>query len=224
MAVYPIHVNQGCCGVTRGNKGSTILRAPNHCGRAEWLRGAPKSPNIVTIFFFNAVHLLPKDLRFEHWGPKVASCPGRHLTSIRPWSNAGVAKRFDPRAEFATAWPLEGRIQHDLRDRQQLMLLHCCQQSETWHLKKFARYLAGLIKLVDGPDAAAGSSLATADVDYEEKSSDSTHPCRSPTPTVNRRDLTFPTRTQTSEQECSDLTTSDNTPQSFSRGTRSYAF
>ena len=33
------------------------------------------------------------------------------------WSNAGVAKRFGPRVEFATVWSLEGRIQCDLRDR-----------------------------------------------------------------------------------------------------------
>jgi len=32
-------------------------------------------------------------------------------------SDSGVAKRFDPRAEFATAWPLEGWIQWDLCDR-----------------------------------------------------------------------------------------------------------
>ena len=43
-----------------------------------------------------------------------------------------VAKLFDPRAKLATAWPLEGRIQCDLRD---LMVLHCCPQSETWYLK-----------------------------------------------------------------------------------------
>jgi len=30
--------------------------------------------------------LLPKDLRFEHGGAKLASCPGRHITSLRPWS------------------------------------------------------------------------------------------------------------------------------------------
>jgi len=64
---------------------------------------------------------------------------------------AGVAKLFDPRAELATAWPPEGRIQCDLRDRQQLMLLHCCSQSEMWCLEKCARYLAGRIKLVCGP-------------------------------------------------------------------------
>jgi len=55
---------------------------------------------------------------------------------------------------------------------------------------------------------------------------DSTHPCRSPTPTVNGHDLIAPTRTQTSEQECSDLTASNrrsstlysrNTPKFFTR-------
>jgi len=34
-----------------------------------------------------------------------------------------------------------------------------------------------------------------------KRSGDSTHPCQSPTPTVNGRDLTLTTRTQTSEQE-----------------------
>jgi len=66
-----------------------------------------------------------------------------------------------------------------------------------------------------------------------QSSGDSIHPCRSLTPTVNGHDLTLPTRTQTSEQEYSDLTASNrrpstsyslNTPQSVSQGTRSYAF
>jgi len=64
-------------------------------------------------------------------------------------------------------------------------------------------------------------------------SDDSTQPCRSSTPTVNGHDLTLPTQTQTSEQEYSDLTASNKwpsiphsqkTPQSFSQGTRLYAF
>jgi len=37
------------------------------------------------------------------------------------------------------------------RDTQQPMLLHCCPQSETWCLKKIARYLADRIQLVGGP-------------------------------------------------------------------------
>jgi len=65
------------------------------------------------------------------------------------------------------------------------------------------------------------------------RSDDSTHVCRRPTPTVNGRDLTLPTRKQTSEQEYSELTASNmqqstphsrNTTQSYSRGTWSYAF
>ena len=56
--------------VTTGRKRGTIPRAPNHYEGAEWLRGAPKSPNNVTSTFFNAVHLLRKDLRFV--GP---NCP-----------------------------------------------------------------------------------------------------------------------------------------------------
>jgi len=61
---------------------------------------------------------------------------------------------------------------------------------------------------------------------------DSTHPCRSPTPSVNDSYLTLLTRAQTSEQEYSDLTASNrrlstpythNTLQSFSRRIRSNA-
>jgi len=52
---------------------------------AESLRGAPKSPNNVTSTFFNAVRLLPKDLRFEHGDSKFDSYPRRLLTLLRPW-------------------------------------------------------------------------------------------------------------------------------------------
>jgi len=44
---------------------------------------APKSHNNVESTFFNTIHLLPKDLMFEHGGAKLVSCPGRHLTSVR---------------------------------------------------------------------------------------------------------------------------------------------
>ena len=69
-------------------QGGAITRAPNHFGGAEILRGrqiiagTPKNPNKVTRTFFNTVHLLPEDLRFEHRGAKLASCPGRNLTSL----------------------------------------------------------------------------------------------------------------------------------------------
>jgi len=44
----------------------------------------PKSPNNVRSTFFNTVNLLSKDLRFKYGGTKLASCPGHHLTSLRP--------------------------------------------------------------------------------------------------------------------------------------------
>ena len=45
---------------------------------------APKGPDSVTSTFLNTVHLFLKDHRFEHGGANLASCPGRHLTSLRP--------------------------------------------------------------------------------------------------------------------------------------------
>jgi len=73
-------------------KGGTIPRAPNHHGGAESLREAPKRPNNVTSAFFSTVHLLPKDLRFEHGVPnsKLAYCPGHHLALFRPWRGAQI--------------------------------------------------------------------------------------------------------------------------------------
>ena len=62
-------------GVTRGGQGG------HNSPGAESLRGAPKSPNSVTN---TLLHLLPKDLGFVHGGARLASCPGRHLTSLRP--------------------------------------------------------------------------------------------------------------------------------------------
>jgi len=47
---------------------------------------APKSPNNVASTFCSAIRLLTKDLRLEHRGAKLVSCPVHHLTSVRPWS------------------------------------------------------------------------------------------------------------------------------------------
>jgi len=62
-----------------GGKGATIPQATNHYG------GTEKSQQSHKYFlFFSILHLLSKNLRFEHGGAKLASCPGRHLTSLRP--------------------------------------------------------------------------------------------------------------------------------------------
>ena len=50
----------------------------NHCG------GVPKCPNNVASTFLNTVYLLQKDLGFDNGDSKLASCPGRQLTSLRP--------------------------------------------------------------------------------------------------------------------------------------------
>jgi len=84
-----------CRGVTRGAMGGAIPRAPNHYWGAESLRRAPKSPNNVTSAFFNTVHLLPKELRFEHGGRRRQTCflpraPFNLVTPLPAWcSNFG---------------------------------------------------------------------------------------------------------------------------------------
>jgi len=59
----------------------------DNCPGAKSLRARPKSPNSITSTSFNTEHLLPKDLRFDHGGAKLSSCPGRHLTSLRPYDS-----------------------------------------------------------------------------------------------------------------------------------------
>jgi len=65
-----------------GGKGA-IHRAPCYYGEAEWLRWAPKRPNNVTSTFFNTVHLLPKNLSFEH-GSQTCFLPGAPYSLVTP--------------------------------------------------------------------------------------------------------------------------------------------
>jgi len=70
---FLLHITRG---VTRGDK-------RHNSPGAESLRG-PKSHNNVISTSFNTLYLLPKDLRFEHEGVKLVSCPRRRLTLLRP--------------------------------------------------------------------------------------------------------------------------------------------
>jgi len=81
-------------GGMRGTRVENNSPGPNHCGDAEWLREAPKRPNNVTRSFVNTVNLLPKYFRFKHGGDKLASCPRRHLTSLRPCSALSQQKQY----------------------------------------------------------------------------------------------------------------------------------
>jgi len=56
----------------RGQGVGTILRATNHYGGAESLRGTQKISNNFTSTFFYTVHLLPKNHSFEHGSVKLA--------------------------------------------------------------------------------------------------------------------------------------------------------
>jgi len=104
-------------------------------------------------------------------------------------TKAGVAKLYEPRTEFATAWPQEGQIQCDLRDRQQPMLLHCCPQSETGVWKSAQGTWRAGSNWSAGRMRPAGRSLATPALEQAIKTSQtaatwpqwclSTHTCSS---------------------------------------------
>jgi len=73
----------GC--LTKGERGAQFPGRQITMGRRMTAGGAEKkSPSNVTSTFFSAVHLPSKDVRFEYGGAKLASCPGRQLTSLRP--------------------------------------------------------------------------------------------------------------------------------------------
>ena len=68
-----------------GSKRGTISRAPNHYRGGERLRVAEKSQQCHKYFlqYSSGLHLLPKDLRFEHGGAKLVSCPVVVLASVQ---------------------------------------------------------------------------------------------------------------------------------------------
>jgi len=94
----------GFRGVTMGARGHDSPGAESLWGGAASILGTPKSagapkiPNNVTSAFFNTVHLLPNDLKFENGGAELASCPGRHLTSLRPCSGLKKSSEESPAA------------------------------------------------------------------------------------------------------------------------------
>jgi len=53
----------------------------NHCRGRQMAAGGAENSQQYHKYFFNTVHLLPKDLDFEHGDAKLASCPGRHLVT-----------------------------------------------------------------------------------------------------------------------------------------------
>jgi len=77
-------------GATRGGKGGTIPRAPNHCG------GRGKIQTVSQVLSSIQCIASKTTLNFEHGGAKLASCRGHHLTSLRPWMCCNTEQRFRP--------------------------------------------------------------------------------------------------------------------------------
>jgi len=78
--------------------------------------GAPKCPNNVTSTFFNTVHLLPKDLRFEYGGAKLASCllprpPSNLVTPLVSRLPACLLQNRDDYTNNSAVW----QVAHKLR-------------------------------------------------------------------------------------------------------------
>ena len=90
-------------GVTKGGKGGHNFPGAESLWKRQITAGASKGPDNVTSTFFNTAYLPRKDLRFEHGGAKLASCPGRHLTSLYPWIPGVIATFVICRLSFSLA-------------------------------------------------------------------------------------------------------------------------
>jgi len=87
----------------RGDKRERSPGAESLWGRRITAEGAG-SLNNVTRTAVNRVHLLPKNLICGHGGGKLASCPWRHLTSLRPCSPVNTVGPVAPKI----VWPRDG--------------------------------------------------------------------------------------------------------------------
>jgi len=72
--------------VQRHNKGSAIPRAPNHCGGVEKSQKCRK--------YFLQYNTFVSERPVSNVCAKLASCPGRHLTSLSPWVCVILSKIF----------------------------------------------------------------------------------------------------------------------------------
>jgi len=79
LAKVLIYYKYGQRSIDQGrNKGGTIPRAPNHYGCAE------KSQQCYRYFLQYSTFASERP-QVRTWGTKLASGPGRHITSLRPW-------------------------------------------------------------------------------------------------------------------------------------------
>jgi len=67
--------------------------------------------------------LLSKDLRFEHGCDKLVSCPGRHLTSLRPWTYCVISQANTVHLYLQHSKTLKLTEKHD---KNVLQLTACC--------------------------------------------------------------------------------------------------
>jgi len=54
-------------------------------GDAEWLLGCQRAPTMSHKHFLQYSTFASERPQLQIWGGKLASCPGRHLISLRPW-------------------------------------------------------------------------------------------------------------------------------------------
>ena len=112
----------------------TSLGHRNQLGTPEGAMGFwewPKFGKLCSILSNNVQHIFPGESK-QFLG--VASPPWLWAWVWDPWHRSGLAKRFGPRAEFATAWPLEVWI----LDTARFYVTYCGGQKMAPHVNKWS--------------------------------------------------------------------------------------
>jgi len=81
---------------------SHYMGAPNHCGGCRMTAESAEKSQQCLKYLLQYSTFASENLSFEHGGAKLASCPGRYLTSLRPcvvviciWCALFLTPQFD---------------------------------------------------------------------------------------------------------------------------------
>ena len=93
VAFYTLHYGSISKDVTRGARWVQFhcrritLGTLKYCGGRRMIVGAPKSPNKHFLQYSRPTFSSERKTSGSHMGGQIASCPGRYLSSLRPYQS-----------------------------------------------------------------------------------------------------------------------------------------
>ena len=95
------------------------MRTTNHCGGAEKVPTMSQHKYLLQQAYSTFSSERPQ---VRNWGVNLASCPGRHLTSLRPWRNQVMSEM---QLGSLLDWPPVGCFSIAVANRTRLANLSC---------------------------------------------------------------------------------------------------